>query len=349
MRFSVFTLVMTLLLVPSTGSASGKDGAWSKWLHRQGNTPLTQLLQKEVRAAKKAGQTIVVMFTADWCAPCKAVKEMLDGSKEVQAATKKGRFLYIDVDEWRGPAHRLFPGVNPQKLPTLVSLDPKGTKLLAVRGTDLGLLSEEDTGKNLKRLIAGLSPVEASYTKDSEKRMELIRASAMKSRELTKEWQPVKVTLNGKKPGKGKWADLKVDISIRNKDSRRKWVVIGTPGQPLAQAPQLESWTIKRFNEHVRAYIVEYVGYPSFAVLPIAGGGGLDLNGWPVRVGPGADSLEIWELKQFNVDGQKRQFDKKVPYMFRVEDVMDTTVFSSEEGQPQLDLLPGKKHLIPLL
>ena len=349
MRYALLSLVLGMLMVPVGVDASSKGEAWTKWIHREGNTPLNQLVQDEVRAAKKVGKTIVIMFTADWCAPCKALKEMIHGSKVVQKATKKGRFLYIDVDEWRGPAHRLFPGVNPQKLPTLVSLDPKGTKLLSVRGTDLGLLSEEDTGKNLKRLIAGLSPQEASYSKDSTKRTELIRASAKKSRELTKDWEPVTVTVNGKKPKKGQWADLTVNVSIRNKDSRRKWMVIGVPGQPLAEAPQLESWTIKRFNEHVRAYMVEYVGYPSFTVLPVAGGGGLDLNQWPVRVGPGADALEIWELKQFNVDGQKRQFDKKVPYMFKVENAGDTTVFSSEEGQPQLDLLPSKKHLIPIL
>jgi len=257
--------------------------------------------------------------------------------------------VFIDVDEWRGPAHRLFPGVNPGKLPTLVSVDPKGTKLLSVRGTELGLLSEEDTGKNLKRLIVGLPPLPPSYNANPEKRTELIRASAKKGRALTAEWKPLEVKIQGKKPKRGKWADVKADIVIRNKDSRRKWMVIGTPGQPLAENPQTESFTIKRFNEHVRAYMVEYVGYPSFVVMPVAGGGGLDLRGWPLRVGPGADSLEIWELNQFNVDGQKRQFDKKVPYMLQIEDAANISIFKTEEGQPVLDLKVAKKHQIPLL
>ena len=95
--------------MPLAAQASSKGDTWGKWIHREGNTPLNQLVQEEVRAAKKVGKTIVIMFTADWCAPCKALKEMIHGSTVVQRATQKGRLLYIDVDEWRGPAHRLFP------------------------------------------------------------------------------------------------------------------------------------------------------------------------------------------------------------------------------------------------
>ena len=102
------------VLLMGTGAASGASSdADYRWIHRDGASTLPQLLKKEVASAKKARKSVVVMFTADWCAPCKAVKEWLEGSEVVAKATSKGRFVFIDVDEWRGPAHQLVPGVNP--------------------------------------------------------------------------------------------------------------------------------------------------------------------------------------------------------------------------------------------
>ena len=92
--------------------ASASSDADYRWIHRDGASTLPQLLKKEVASAKKARKSVVVMFTADWCAPCKAVKEWLEGSEVVAKATSKGRFVFIDVDEWRGPAHQLFPGAS---------------------------------------------------------------------------------------------------------------------------------------------------------------------------------------------------------------------------------------------
>ena len=93
----------------------------------------------------------------------------------------------------------------------------------------------------------------------------------------------------GKAPPKGKWASVQVDLTIRNKDSRRKWIAIGTPGQPLAPEPAIESWVVRRFTEHVRAYSIDYVGYPSFRVVPIGGAreGGLEGSGTPGGTGSG--------------------------------------------------------------
>ena len=336
------------VLLMGTGAASGASSdADYRWIHRDGASTLPQLLKKEVASAKKARKSVVVMFTADWCAPCKAVKEWLEGSEVVAKATSKGRFVFIDVDEWRGPAHQLFPGVNPRKLPTLVSLDTKGTMLRSVRGTELGLLSEKDTATNLKRLIQGKVPLPASYEGNQEVRMQLIRESAKRSRAATENWVPVEAKVVGKAPPKGKWASVQVDLTIRNKDSRRKWIAIGTPG--LAPEPAIESWVVRRFTEHVRAYSIDYVGYPSFRVVPIGGPGKVVLKGLELRVGPGAENLEIWELRTLEVDGKKQQFDKKVPYTFEVENAQKTKVFMTEEGQPLVRLTPSQKHSIPLV
>ena len=139
---------------------------------------MPQLLKNELREAKRERRGIIVMFTADWCVPCKSLKEHLEESPEVKRALKSGRVLIIDVDEWRGPAHRLFPGINPTKLPTLVSLDPRGTVLRECRGTDLGLLSAADTANNLGRLLRGLAPEPPGYASDPALRTALIRESA---------------------------------------------------------------------------------------------------------------------------------------------------------------------------
>ena len=48
-----------------------------RWIHRDGNSSLRDLFLQELSAAKKESKSVVVFFTADWCTPCKSVKDFL--------------------------------------------------------------------------------------------------------------------------------------------------------------------------------------------------------------------------------------------------------------------------------
>jgi len=286
--------------------SAAKDGP-GYWIHREGNKPLGWLFGKQLNEARKHKQAVIVMFTADWCSPCKAIKEFVAGSAVVRKAfrTHKGRLLYIDVDEWRGPAHRLIPGVYPRKLPTLVRIDGGGQKVVVAFGSELGLLSEDAVATNFGRLIDGKAMAKPFYTGDNKKQTELIRAqhNAREARNnKTKE-----LVVQRMKGGK-------VRIRIRNLDGPRRWYLIPIAANtPLVDAPQVRLMTTMKFDEHVRATYLRFEGKNGFVAMPVAGYGGVDLVGWPLRLGK-AKTLAVWQLNRLDVDGGARQFQRKLPY-----------------------------------
>ena len=283
-------------------SATGP--AW--WIHRDGDQPLGWAFGKHLNEARKRHESVVVMFTADWCSPCKAIKELVAGSAVVRSAFRKhkGRLLYIDVDEWRGPAHRLIPGVNPRKLPTLVRIDGSGQKVLVAYGSELGLLSEDAVATNFGRLIDGKPMIKPFYEGDSAKQTALIRAQHT-AREARNNKVKTLVVQRMK--------DGKVRLRIRNFDGPRRWYLIPLrAATPLTETPQVVSVATMKFNEHVRATYLRFDGKTGFIAMPVAGYGDVDLVGWPL---PGkAKTLEVWELNRLDVDGEARQFDRKLPY-----------------------------------
>ena len=283
---------------PQTGGAY--------WIHREGDKPLGWLFGRHLNAARKKGQSVVVMFTADWCSPCKAIKEFVAGSTVVRRAFRKhhGRLLYIDVDEWRGPAHRLIPGVYPQKLPTLVRIDRGGRRVQVAYGSSLGLLSEDAVALNFGRLFDAKPLITPAYQSNSAKQTELIRAQhdarEARNRKVTE------VVVTRMKGGK-------VRLQIRNLEGPRRWYLVPVKGAAkLAEQPKVSSVSTVRFQEHVRANYLRFDGPQPFIAIPVAGYGDVDLTGWPLT-GLGK-TLEIWQLNRLDIGGSPRQFDRKLPY-----------------------------------
>ncbi len=323
----VSTLLVAAMLCPAAAFAKPRPSAQAKsrttnkphntatkttaagpawWIHRDGDQPLGWAFGKHLNEARKRHESVIVMFTADWCSPCKAIKDLVAGSAVVRGAFRKhkGRLLYIDVDEWRGPAHRLIPGVYPRKLPTLVRIDGSGQKVLVAYGSELGLLSEDAVATNFGLLIDGKPMIKPFYEGDSAKQTALLRAQHT-AREARN--NHVKTLVVERMKG------AKVRLRIRNLDGPRRWFLIPIRANaPLAEAPQVGSVTTMKFNEHVRATYLRFDGKTAFIAMPVAGYGDVDLVGWPL---PGAaKTLEVWELNRLEVDGQARQFDQKLPY-----------------------------------
>jgi len=333
----------------SADNAQAK-GKKTTWIHRAGSSSLPDLFAAEMKKAKRQKKQVVVLFTADWCAPCHAIKDLLDTSKIVQRKTKKGHFVIIDVDEWRGPAHRLIPGINPSKLPTIVRVDAQGRSVIRSGGTDLGLLSEEDTGNNLARLIKGLKPIRPAYESNSKLKRELLRKAAERAKKAAPKKTEPEAQILGKFPGKPPTINWVLKVTLRNPDSRRRFFAVSTvPGEALVEVPQVGSYEVVKFQEHVRANFTRFYGQPAFAVFPVASKSFVELGAWRLR---GWDKtkkwIDIWELERVTVDGRALPFEKKVPYELVIEDATTTKNLRTFNGPVKVVLRAKKKHRVQL-
>jgi thiol-disulfide isomerase/thioredoxin len=331
------------------GAAPSRTPVSEKSLHREGEETLQALFRRELDEAKRAKRHVVLFFTADWCTPCKVFKELLDSEEAVRKAARKGHILFVDVDEWRGPAHSLVPGAYPDKLPLLVRVDETGRQVVSCFGSELGLLSPEWTAKNLERFIDGQKPLVPDYERDSAKQRALLEAQA--ARRAAKGAPAPAVTAEVRfrpragGPGPGRWS---VHLVIRNHDQRRRWFAIPTRlGTDLPKSPRVASWEQVGFADHVRAHYHLFSGppgEPAFAVLPVAGEGSVDLDQWPIEGPPDAAALTVFELDRVVLDGKALEFDKKVPYELRVEDASRTHVQAEPPAPSKLEIAVSKRH-----
>ncbi len=282
---------------------------------------------REIADAQAEGRQVIVMFTADWCSPCKAIKEFVLESAVVQRALAKGRMIYIDVDEWRGPAHQLIPGINPTKLPTMVRVNSAGQSVVTCYGSELGLLSEDAVATNLGRLAAGQLPAAPFYADKPEVETDLIRKQSSAQQARTAGQPELEATIDAQDDD-----TTKVSLVIRNHEGPRRWYAFVEGRAPtrgataaLTETPAIASWQQVRFGEHVRADFVRLLPKdarqsPPIAVVPVAGYGSVELRGWTFSgKWKAGDSLEVWQLNRLEVDGQPHQFQMKLPYHLAIK------------------------------
>ncbi len=308
-------LLTVVLLLPSLSAfAAHKETRHAHYLHRKGPQGLRDLLHAELSDARAKHEPVVLMFTADWCSPCKAIKELAEASGAVRKVLEHGRLVYIDVDEWRGPAQQLFQGIDVSKLPTLVSVDFDGRAQRNCYGTDLGLMSEDSVAANLDRLLQGLAPEKPFYADKPDVERQLVAHQAQAQALKSKGVPVLEVTATGA------GATRKLTLTIHNTDGPRRWFLLpANAALPLTDAVKVTAWKALRWTDHVRADYLQFDGQPPFYAIPVAGYGGVELDAWPLPGAPKGGELVVWELDRLSIDGQDQQFQQKLPYELRIE------------------------------
>ncbi len=316
------------------------------YIHKKGNALLAWLIHDQLSSAAKQGQGVVLMFTADWCSPCKAIKQMAVGSAVVRKSLTKGRLLYIDVDEWRGPAQALLPGVDVSKLPTLVHVDSDLKAGIKCYGTDLGLLSEDAVAHNLERLLANQAPEKPFYTDKPDVERQLILKQGEAQTAQAKGVAELEV-----RPAKGNSVAPGVhqlQVVIRNQDGPRRWYLVPTRlDVAMSEAPTVRSWQALRWTEHVRADFLKFTANPDFYAVPVAGYGSVELAQWPVQGKAKDGKFTVWELDRLAVDGQEQQFQMKLPYDLRIEHV-DQSAQEKGGAAAKVEFKVRKKHTVSI-
>jgi len=288
-------------------------------IHRAPGLTLEKAFEAELAAAEAKKQRAVVMFTADWCTPCRSIKEALDSNPIVQEHTRGGRFLIIDVDEWRGPAQRLIEGADPSKLPLLVAVDRQGKALVATHGSKIGLLDPHTTGQNLARVIHGQEIVLPGYQDDPKRRRELAIADSRRQKTLVQDRIPVTLDVKAREKLPGGQERLTVDLKIYNNEAGRRYWILPTFVAPPTGPVEVPTLSGARFKEHVRAGFFIYATDPPVHVIASGNWGSLELLGYTVDVPAGTKEVQVHKLNSVTVAGDRLKFTKKVPYALKIE------------------------------
>ena len=277
------------------------------------------------------------------------MKTLMEESPVVRRALRDLRVLFVDVDEWRGPAHGLIQGAMPSKLPMLARVDLQGNLVQLAMGTQMGLLSEEATAGNFRRLALGLAVERPAYLDDKEAKMALVRESAMKRKARNAGVERLEVDVESRRSLGSREHEYRLNVTIRNLDSRRRYFVLpGRLGAPRPDLFEAQGHEVLRFNEHVRATITHFKGPHDFFVLPVAGSSDVELGGWIVRGPATTRDFEVVELQRYTLGGDKVMFDKKVPFELRITDASDVSVVRSSDVPISVALVPAQVLKVPL-
>ncbi len=318
------------------------------WVHRQGDATLNALFEGELAAAAKKKQPVVVIFTADWCLPCKALRRLLALDAAVKKAAAPGRFLFIDVDEWRGPAQALIAGADAAQLPTVARVDERGALVLKCFGTDLGLLSGAATAKNLTRLLAGLAPVRPDYEQDAGLTRTLALEDNQRDRAEAAARPELSVTVTKKTTTSPGRAAYTVTLTLSNPDASRRWFVVPKDmAAPLTERPTPTLYRELKFTEHVRATMVVFEGAPAFWAVPVGGFGSVELGALVIDGPAVGATLEVWSLSGLTLGTSPLAFGHKLPISLKISNATKTTILSGVAG-PIVTLLGPKKLVAPV-
>jgi thiol:disulfide interchange protein len=112
MRESVLALIL-LALVGCVGASDDSHAAGIAWVKNYADG---------LRLAKESGKPAMLLFTAEWCAPCRDLKKYVFSDSRVVDASKGLIAIYIDVDADR----ETLAAYKVRAIPAVIFLDPSG-------------------------------------------------------------------------------------------------------------------------------------------------------------------------------------------------------------------------------
>ena len=120
------------------GAVIGGRGGWlvvvialavaGVWGARRGSGP-------GAAYAAGPGKPVMLMFTADWCGPCQAMKAtVLSHPAVLNRLERQCRFHTVDLTVWTGPSAATAKHYRVEGIPTLMFVDGNGRELSRYHG-----------------------------------------------------------------------------------------------------------------------------------------------------------------------------------------------------------------------
>lgn len=130
----LFKLLVLLAVVGGLGTAGWKKwgpsavvaGPRGKWLHD---------LDEGLAAGAASGKPVLVLYTADWCPPCRGLKRGVLSDHRINAFLAREYVrVKIDLTDRRGPNNRLAAKKRIKGTPTMVVYNHRGVETQRIRG-----------------------------------------------------------------------------------------------------------------------------------------------------------------------------------------------------------------------
>ena len=124
--FVLATAVVLSLWVYATPRGSGESAKLTGWSHNVAEA--TALAQEDSRP-------ILMMFTADWCGPCQAMKKGVLSDADVDSTlSEKFSLVMIDIDDQEN--RQITSKYNIEAVPTFIIADADGKEQKRMVGGD---------------------------------------------------------------------------------------------------------------------------------------------------------------------------------------------------------------------
>jgi protein disulfide-isomerase len=110
-------------------------GAWRYFGPKSAMAGWSHDWDSAVAQSKTTGKPALVLFTADWCGPCRQLKSEVLSDATVKT-TIETRFtpVIVDLSDRGGPNDRIAQDYGVQGIPTLIQFDARGKELKRTHG-----------------------------------------------------------------------------------------------------------------------------------------------------------------------------------------------------------------------